>query len=307
METHPHHYETIDRQIERFLEEHSFDDRWLMIQSFLMAESRRAILDALPIASASRILDIGTGFGTLPLEIGSRWQVEIDGLDSDAAKVEIAQKLKDRVEGAFDMPGTVRFTHGDAYRLPYGAGSFDLVVAWHVYQHLRHPDLATKEIFRVLSPGGFVCLIDADDQLVLTYPDPLPERELLTEAFHKLQTGRGGDRFVGRKLSTYLQNAGFENINTVVRMETQHGQYRTTDANHRLLLEHFALEREAIISSGFMSEQVFSECMQVLSEPKSLGYRFTSNGLFVALASRPASHRSSSRGLPPEEGGTRLR
>ncbi len=282
-------YETIDRQIELFLEEHTFDDRWLMIQTFLMAESRRAIVDALPIAPASKILDIGTGFGTLPLEIASKWGVEIDGLDSDPSKVDIADKLKRRIGAVVRMPGIVRFTHGDAYQLPYKDGCFDLVVAWHLYQHLQEPDTATKEIFRVLRPGGFVCLIDADDQLVLTYPDPLPERQLLTSAFHQLQSRRGGDRFVGRKLSTYLQNAGFENINAVVRMDTHHGQYRTTDVNHRMLLEHFSLEREAIISNGIMSEQAFSECMRVLSEPKSLGYRFTSNGLFVALASRPAA------------------
>lgn len=287
MEDQPKGYEQIDRHIISFLDERDFEDRWLMKQMHLTAETRRAIIDALPIAPEFRILDVGTGFGALPLEIGSRWSVEVDGIDSDLEKIRIADELRGLIAGNVEMEGTVRFRVGDAYELPYDDSAFDLVVAWHLYQHLESPERATAEIFRVLRPGGFVCLIDADDQLALTYPDPLPEREVLTKAFHHLQAQRGGDRFVGRKLSTYLQTAGFENINAVVRMEASHGKYRTTDTNHRLLIEHFFVEKPALIAKGILTEETFAECIEALSEPKDLGYRFTSNGLFIALASRP--------------------
>lgn len=282
-------YAQIDREIEGLLEQSEFEDRWLMKQTHLMSETRRAIIDALPIRPDNRILDVGTGFGALPVEIASRWSVEIEGLDSDPGKLRVADELLRRTAERVALPGSVRFRRGDVYRLPYSDAEFDLVIAWHLYQHLHAPAQATEEILRVLRPGGFVCLIDADDQLAMTYPDPLPERQLLTTAFHRLQAQRGGDRFVGRKLSTYLQAAGFENINTVVRMETRHGEYHTTDAGHRMLIEHFSIEKPALIENGLMTEEVFAECIETLSEPKDLGYRFTSNGLFIALASRPAA------------------
>lgn len=280
-------YEQIDRQITSFLDERDFEDRWLMKQMHLTAETRRAIIDALPIRDGFRILDVGTGFGALPVEIASRWAVEVHGIDNDLEKIRIADEIRSLVSESVAMRGVVRFRVGDAYELPYEDSGFDLVVAWHVYQHLESPERATAEIFRVLRPGGFVCLVDADDQLALTYPDPLPERALLTKAFNHLQAQRGGDRFVGRKLSTYLQTAGFENINAVVRMEASHGKYRTTDVNHRLLIEHFSVEKQALIADGILTEETFAECIEALSEPRDLGYRFTSNGLFIALASRP--------------------
>lgn len=43
---------------------------------------------------------------------------------------------------------------GDAHRLPFEDGTFSLVVAMAVLEHLHHPYLAVAEIHRVLSPGG---------------------------------------------------------------------------------------------------------------------------------------------------------
>ena len=43
---------------------------------------------------------------------------------------------------------------GDAVRLPFLAGSLDAVITQGVLEHVRHPEKAAAEIYRVLRPGG---------------------------------------------------------------------------------------------------------------------------------------------------------
>ncbi|HYH28528.1 MAG TPA: class I SAM-dependent methyltransferase [Actinomycetota bacterium] len=47
-----------------------------------------------------------------------------------------------------------------AHHLPFGDESFDLVTCGSVYHHLDRPEVATREIARVLKPGGRFLLID---------------------------------------------------------------------------------------------------------------------------------------------------
>lgn len=47
---------------------------------------------------------------------------------------------------------------GDAQDLPFGDGSFDTVVSFHVIEHTESPQRVLAEAFRVLRPGGRVLL-----------------------------------------------------------------------------------------------------------------------------------------------------
>ncbi len=44
--------------------------------------------------------------------------------------------------------------YGDALSLPFGDGVFDTVVSFQVMEHVREPWVMTREIARVLAPGG---------------------------------------------------------------------------------------------------------------------------------------------------------
>ena len=48
--------------------------------------------------------------------------------------------------------------HADLRDLPLEDGSFDVVYASHVLEHIDQDRLAIREIRRILSPGGFAIL-----------------------------------------------------------------------------------------------------------------------------------------------------
>jgi SAM-dependent methyltransferase len=47
---------------------------------------------------------------------------------------------------------------GDAHSLPFRDNSFDRVFAFNVFEHLRDPKTAAREIHRVLKPGGSIAI-----------------------------------------------------------------------------------------------------------------------------------------------------
>lgn len=60
---------------------------------------------------------------------------------------------------------------GDAHRLPFADGEFDLVVAMNAFEHYREPSMVVGELRRVLRPGGLVFLHTAFLQPLHEGPD----------------------------------------------------------------------------------------------------------------------------------------
>ena len=75
-----------------------------------------AALDAVPSPPA-RALDVGTGSGAVARLLAERWpDAEVTGVDVSPGMIAEARRL-----------GAQRYDVGDASRLPYGDGAFDLV------------------------------------------------------------------------------------------------------------------------------------------------------------------------------------
>lgn len=47
---------------------------------------------------------------------------------------------------------------GDAYQLPFKAGSFDLVLSTWMFSHLLDPLSAVEEVLRLLRSGGWLII-----------------------------------------------------------------------------------------------------------------------------------------------------
>jgi malonyl-CoA O-methyltransferase len=122
-------------------------DAHATVQQHVVA--RAALLAAAEARSPRRVLDVGSGTGTLLQLLSQRLhRVPTVGLDLSHAMVRTART---RVRQA-------RFLTGDAEALPFRDGAFDLVVSTSTLQWLPRLDEAVAETRRVLAPGGVFCL-----------------------------------------------------------------------------------------------------------------------------------------------------
>jgi len=110
-----------------------------------------------------RVLDVGTGAGTLALALAP--------LVREVVGVDIVQELLERA--AADAPENVSFVEGDATSLPFELGSFDLVCTRRTLHHILRPELLVAEMTRVTRLGGQIFV---DDQIAPV--DPLAALEL---------------------------------------------------------------------------------------------------------------------------------
>jgi ubiquinone/menaquinone biosynthesis C-methylase UbiE len=64
--------------------------------------------------------------------------------------------------GSAGLAGVVSVQRADACRLPFADASFDAVHCERVLMHLDDPDLALREMARVLRPGGVAVAAEPD-------------------------------------------------------------------------------------------------------------------------------------------------
>lgn len=171
-----------------------------------------AILRRAGVVSGARVLDLGCGPGFLSRGIaglvGNGWVL---GIDQNENFIEMANDLKSRA----GLGEAVDFRVGNAYDLEEWTGTFDVVVARFVAQHLTDPASALAWIRRALVPGGRVALIDADDSLLTVLPER-PDLSSLVRESMEHQAALGGDRAIGRKLGRLLRLAGFRDVRQAI-------------------------------------------------------------------------------------------
>lgn len=160
----------------------------------------------LPFKDFQHILDIGCGVGTDVLEMKKMYPDKtIMGIDHDPRLIEIAQNSSKE----WNLQD-VSFHKGNAESLEmFEAECLDGVRFERVYQHLQDPELVTKEVNRILKPGGKIVVLETD-WLGITvfnrFSETLQKLQLyLTE--QKVVNG-----YASRQLYHHLKLHGFENI-----------------------------------------------------------------------------------------------
>ena len=127
--------------------------KWGMRESFIKGE----LIKRAGISAGQRVLDVGSGTGTLALMVKRAVPgAEVVGIDGDAEILSIARD-KARQAGL-----EFTFDEGLAFALPHSDNSFDRVLSSLVFHHLTHDGKlrASAEVFRVLRPGGGFHILD---------------------------------------------------------------------------------------------------------------------------------------------------
>ncbi|MFC9157800.1 class I SAM-dependent methyltransferase [Streptomyces bauhiniae] len=106
-----------------------------------------ALLDIAGVGPGVRVLDVGTGPGTVAAQACAR-DARVTATDADPGMVELAAQA---------APGA-ELCVGALPRLPFAEATFDTVIANFVLNHVGSPRAALAELRRVLRPGGRVAL-----------------------------------------------------------------------------------------------------------------------------------------------------
>lgn len=278
---------TIEKQYVEYFQAHDeIPDRWLLMQNIAFTPTRRAVIDALDIAAGQQVLDLGCGFGMLSFDLAAVRSVQVSAVDVDVHKLDVARDIRGSLgDMESTMRGSVSFGMDDANQLKFDDDVFDWVISQHVFQHLEQPEQVLQEVYRVLKPGGCVCLVDVDDGLGVSYPEH-ESFVRLGEILERVQELRGGDRRIGRKLPYLLHEAGFTVQATTPLMQSQFVSASDKRTMLAVLAEHVSDVRSDVIARGLMESDEFDNLLhEVVHNPVPASLEM--NTEFVTLGQKP--------------------
>lgn len=159
------------------------------------------------LAPGLHLLDVGSGAGTITADLAARLApgrvtaLELTREALDLSRAAIARHDEHNVD----------FALGNVQALGFPDGSFDIVHAHQVLQHVDDPVQALREMQRVCKPGGVVAARDADYAGFVWYP-ALPELDEWMRWYQHAARANGGEPNAGRRLLGWAQQAGFRDI-----------------------------------------------------------------------------------------------
>jgi SAM-dependent methyltransferase len=179
---------------------HGHHESVLRSHSWRTAENSAAYLLG-ELDPGMSLLDVGCGPGTITADLAGRVR-HVTAIDSSA------EVLARAAEGA---PENVSFAVGDVHALAFGDGTFDVVHAHQVLQHVADPVQALREMRRLCRPGGIVAVRDSDYQAFTWYPE-FPELDGWLSLYRRVARHNGGEPDAGRRLLSWARRAGFDGI-----------------------------------------------------------------------------------------------
>lgn len=145
-------------------------------------------VDRLALPPSASVLEVGCGTGAMLRFLAQRddFTGKAFGVDQSSHFIEAANLFAE----AEHVADRIVFQVGDAHRLDYPSGTFDVVIAHTLISHVTEPTMVLSEMARVVRPGGTVVIFDGD-YASLTYAFP--------------------DHGFGRQVDVALTNATFNN------------------------------------------------------------------------------------------------
>lgn len=174
-------------------------------------EDRKA-LAGLDLGHCERILDVGSGIGSLASAFRAETDATVVCLDADRVLLS-------------EMAPSDRLV-GDAIRLPLVDGSFDLVACQALLVNLRRPADAVREFARVSS--GQVAAVEPDNATVTVDSTVPAEETLAARARDAYLDGVDTDPTLGGDVGSVFESVGLAEVTT-----TRHELVRTVEPPYR--------------------------------------------------------------------------
>jgi ubiquinone/menaquinone biosynthesis C-methylase UbiE len=131
------YYEELGDKFEEYMSDYDVERRLHLMFSALIDGSE---------LGGRRVLEVGSGTGRIS-------RVIVEG-GAELTIVDVGPGLVTDVATGLGCDGVA----GDALHLPFADETFDLIVSSECIEHTLDPRLAIREMCRVCSPGGAVCL-----------------------------------------------------------------------------------------------------------------------------------------------------
>ena len=179
----------------------------LKLQASASIDLEISMLTNKGLKKGDKILDLACGPGVITRQLAKNDPTaNITGMDLNLELLEIAQS-----EAKKNNINCIDFIHGDVYEPPLKDSQFDFIYARLLFQHLKDPKKALKAIYRLLKPGGRICIFDIDDDWLSLHPEP-DGFKTFTETVGEIQSRKGGNRKVGRQLGSLVESSGYKNV-----------------------------------------------------------------------------------------------
>jgi len=220
-------------------EENSKELERLIRQASIALDLERKLWPECGLKDGMNVIDLGCGPGITSTAMAEMVpNGNVTGVDISEELIAVANQQKDKKKVE-----NLKFQTDNIYDLGVPENTYDFAYSRFLFQHLEHPLKALENVLRILKPGGIYCIADVDDAWLTVYPD-LSDFNSFTQSAAIHQKNNGGDRFVGRKFTTYFYQVGFGNIKQFVVPITSH------DIGMKNFLD---------ITTGFKMEQIGPE------------------------------------------------
>ncbi|MBP1242358.1 SAM-dependent methyltransferase [Frigoribacterium sp. PvP120] len=185
---------------------HGHHESVLRSHAWRTVANSAAYLEA-ELVPGRRVLDVGSGPGTITVDIAERVAPgRVVGVDAAEVVVEQARAL-----AAERGLTTVEFVVADLFALPFDDDSFDVVHAHQVLQHVGDPVAALREMRRVTVPGGVVAAREVDYHGTVWAPAS-EGLDRWMDVYQQVHRGNGGEPDAGRALRGWALEAGFTDV-----------------------------------------------------------------------------------------------
>ena len=105
----------------------------------------------------SHLLDLATGTGDFAIQLcRALHPATVQGLDLSQGMLDVARHKVEKL----GLSHVIAFERGDCLALPYANDGFDAVTIAFGVRNFEHLDVGYREMWRVLKPGGMLCVLE---------------------------------------------------------------------------------------------------------------------------------------------------